>query len=180
MFLYIKQEWNVDRKAEFHALIQESAQLKRCQMSNLIPPAPIFQWQTGAQSASPNTGQGVQELGWCAGSGCWPGTAEMQNPWPLHALALYGEGVLVWQMRAAQQAGQHCGEGQGYFNGWRCSNYSAGKAGSCQVRYGNNATRRLQSKDTCCFVLGRLTQGQSLWGKKSKFKVINQSQEHWT
>lgn len=60
------------------------------------------------------------------------------------------------------KAGQHCAEGQGYSNGWGCSNYSVGRAGSCQVRYGNNAARRLQSKDTSCFVLGRLTQGQSL------------------
>lgn len=98
MFPYIKLEWNVDRKAEFHTLIQEAAWLKRCQMSNLsvsLPPAPPFQWQTGAQWASPNTRQGVQELGCCADPGCWPGTAKMQSPCPLHALALYGQGAVV-------------------------------------------------------------------------------------
>lgn len=96
VFLYIKQEWNADRRAEFHAIIQEAALLKRCQISNLIPPAPPFQWQTGVQPASPNTGQGVQNDVQARG-------AKMQNPCPLHRLALCGKGATVhdrWELQS--------------------------------------------------------------------------------
>lgn len=117
-------KWNFDRGAEFQALLQEAAWVKGCHIkvsslsSSTFHTAPPFQQQTGAQSASHNPGQGVQDLGVMCGPRLQARHSQNAKPLPpLCTCSAWVRSCCAWQMRAAKQAGQRCGDSQGYFEG---------------------------------------------------------------